>query len=276
MLGGSPPPGLPGTNVFEQLVGSFDGSTAWFVLTNGFTTTNAISLAVIGAGGGVGYITLFGLDHWELLGHTNSFFGQPFQFSKPVNGSDAATKDYVDSAIHVLAPPVQMAGAWVLNSYVDTGGYEHVLFTAHNIPAMDMVSSASYPRIDSFTIAGTNGVLQIAQTNLVDGWCVEACTNLTAPLVWQTCTTYTSVTNSGEITLTIPLNMALPCTFFRARGTVTTTTTISAILALLPRTVTNSTDTTYGLGAGVVSIDSNYIYVSVGTNRYRRAVLNDY
>jgi len=56
--------------------------------------------------------------------------------------------------------------------------------------------------------------------------------------------------------------------------TTTTTTTISSVFALLPRTVTNSTDSTFGLGAGVVCVDTNYVYVSVATNRWKRAALS--
>jgi len=38
-------------------------------------------------------------------------------------------------------------------------------------------------------------------------------------------------------------------------------------------TVTNSTDTTFGYGAGLMIFDTNYVYVSVGTNLWKRAAL---
>ncbi|MGA2178772.1 MAG: hypothetical protein ABSH15_04235 [Verrucomicrobiota bacterium] len=262
----------PPTTLPESLWGSFDGTNNWFAITNGSVFWTNISLSVVGTNtSGIGGITIFGLDRPDLYTNVISFDGQILL----TDGSKIASQAYVNSTIHVLAPPVQMAGSWVLDSYI-TNGFDHVVFSAHNAVALDMVSSASYVHIDSFTLdgTGTNALLQLAVTNLVPGWIVEYTTSLNYPILWNTLTTFTSVTNSGEITLTIPLNMTVPCTFFRARGGATTTTTINAVLALLPRTVTNSTDTTFGLGSGVVCIDTNYVYVSVATNRWKRAALS--
>jgi hypothetical protein len=40
-----------------------------------------------------------------------------------------------------------------------------------------------------------------------------------------------------------------------------------------PYTVTNSTDSTFGYGSGLMRWDTNYIYVSVATNRWKRSAL---
>ena len=45
-------------------------------------------------------------------------------------------------------------------------------------------------------------------------------------------------------------------------------------LTLTPYTVTNSTDWSFGFGPGVICVDSNYIYVSVGANRWKRSALS--
>ena len=49
--------------------------------------------------------------------------------------------------------------------------------------------------------------------------------------------------------------------------------TLNELLELTPRTITNSTDTTWGKGAGLICVDANYIYISTGTNTWKRAAL---
>ena len=41
-----------------------------------------------------------------------------------------------------------------------------------------------------------------------------------------------------------------------------------------PLTVTNSTDTTWGYGAGLFTWDTNHVFVSVGTNLWKRAAIS--
>jgi hypothetical protein len=43
-----------------------------------------------------------------------------------------------------------------------------------------------------------------------------------------------------------------------------------------PFTVTNSTDSTFGYGAGLLRWDTNYLYISVGTNQWKRVGLNSW
>jgi hypothetical protein len=260
-----------GTNQFEQVMVSTNGGTNYFLASNGFITTNQVSVSIVGEAGGIGSLTIFGVDHPELLGKTNGFFGQRIQFGNPVNANDAATKGYVDSALHVLSPPVQMAGSWLLNSYT-TNGINHVSYEAFNTAILDMASSASYVHIDSFArdSTGTNVILHLAITNLIPGWFVESTTNLNAPIIWTTTSNYTTATNGSDLVLTIPIDLNTQCRFFRIRTAAVTTISINAILYLTARTITNSTDSTFNLGAGVVCADNNYIYRSVGTNQWKR------
>lgn len=41
-------------------------------------------------------------------------------------------------------------------------------------------------------------------------------------------------------------------------------------------TVTNSTDSSFGYGAGLMVLDTNYVYVTVGTNLWKRATLSSW
>jgi len=47
----------------------------------------------------------------------------------------------------------------------------------------------------------------------------------------------------------------------------------ASLLRVAPYTVTNATDTTWTNGAGLICIDTNYVYISVGTNQWKRAAL---
>ena len=49
---------------------------------------------------------------------------------------------------------------------------------------------------------------------------------------------------------------------------------LSALLQGTTRTVTNSTDSTFGYGAGLICADTNYIYVSWTTNGWKRVALS--
>lgn len=49
--------------------------------------------------------------------------------------------------------------------------------------------------------------------------------------------------------------------------------TLNGVLELQPRTIGAANATTWGRGAGLVCVDSNYVYVAVGTNSWKRAAM---
>lgn len=201
----------PGTNVFGQLNGSYTGTNAWFVITNGFTTTNMISIAATGAGGGQGLATLWTLDHWELLGHTNYFFGQQMRFGNPVDQADAATKGYADTLF---------ANAFDRNwtSYTATNGVYHFVYSYQNFTVFDISSVTVWIPIQSFSIdgTGTNVLIGIAQTNLTAGYQIQSSTNLALTAGFTTYTNYTMTTNSGVVTFKAPIFFNENARFYRA------------------------------------------------------------
>ncbi len=270
-LGGS---GLTaGTNVFIQLCGSYTGTNAWFVLTNGFTTTNAISLSTSGAGGGLGNCTVYYLDHPELLGKTNGFFGQIMQFPAPKNPSDAATKGYVDIAIANVSN-----GNWIGN--LDSNATWHFTYSWNNFEIADLASYLTYIPITNLFVDGTatNVALQIMQTNLTNGFTIQSSTNLSITAGFTLFTNYTLSTNTGVVTFTIPINFNEGQRFWRAvsgsSASVTFFTPVTMPYAnLVSNTITHSTNSTLGYGAGLITCDTNYIYVSVATNTWRRVAI---
>ncbi|MGA2787649.1 MAG: hypothetical protein ABSF60_08980 [Verrucomicrobiota bacterium] len=260
----------------EALWGSYDGTNGWFPLPDNFVCWSNISLSVVGTNTtGIGGVTIYGLDHPELYGNVISFDGQTWL----ANGKKVATQDDISQAVHALTPPVQMAGAWVLDSQATNG--ETVTWYNHNMAIFTMTGYAAGIPMANGGLDGThtNLLIMTPVTNLVTGWLLETCTNLNAPVIWQTALGYTMTTNTGVVTFTAPMNFALQCQFFRLRNAATQSASFSIPVAmpallLTPGTITNSTDP--AAGAGLVCIDTNFVYVSVGTNRWKRASLSSW
>jgi len=85
---------------------------------------------------------------------------------------------------------------------------------------------------------------------------------------------YTYVTNRGML-----LSFTMPFSdqgFIRASAapSLPSFADLNGVLAMTQRTVTNATSTTWGRGAGMLCVDSNYVYVSVGTNVWKRSSLS--
>lgn len=202
----------PGTNVDGALYGSYDGSTAWFELTNGFTTTNTISVSASGAGGGVGFATLYNIDHPELAGRTN-YFDLQFVGSQvsPTYGWQFVNKSYVDTAVANVRD-----GNWV--SYTDMNQWFHFYYSRDNNIIFDMASQSLYAPINGFSRSGTNLLMTVTQTNIANGYTVLSSTNLALGSAgFLTFTNYTAATNTGIVTFTIPISFSDPALFFRVR-----------------------------------------------------------
>ena len=267
--------GTPSTNIFEQLCGSYNGSNSWFAITtngmsvayNGFATTSSISLSMSGAGGGAGSVTLYGIDHPELMGRTNYYFGQFNSFPDPIQPADAANKRYVDTAIlNTLSP-------WIVSQ--DITGAMHNSYTFNLQAIADLVTKANYVRIDGFADDGTglNGLLSIAQTNFAPGWNMQSSTNLVLVNGWTTFTNWTAITtNSGEVTFTIPYNFGYDAQFFRVAATGTNTIYLNAPTVIgiaLSFWVQTNTPRFADLGsqkAGRLWVSNGFFYATGSTN----------
>lgn len=199
---------LPNTNLNEVAYISLTGTNGWFAATSPAAIFTNVWVSVSGVNGYSGSIEVFGIDHPELCGRTNSYFGQYNQFPNPILPNDAANKGYVDMAVaNTLSP--------FLTS-TDTNGIFHVSYAHLLNTLVDITSAGGWIKIDGFIedSTKTNGLLTIAATNLLAGWTVQGTTNLSLDNGWSVYTNYTMATNSGEVTFTVPLNMAAQ--FFRA------------------------------------------------------------
>lgn len=212
----------PGTNPTETVYLSLNGSNGWFAATNvsPLIFTN-VSVAIVGAniGTNAAAFTLYGVDHPELVGRTNSFEGQHYTFPTPTADGDAATLGWVNG---------QIANAQNLFTSTVSNNLYRLAYTRNGSTLWDISSSLAAIAIDSFTLDGTgaNAILQIATTNLSAGYLIEANTNLVYFNNWATFTNYTITTNSGEVSFTIPVNFSLDAQFFRARASATNAVTV--------------------------------------------------
>ena len=200
---------VPPTNVFEQLLVSND-PTGWSIYNGGYFT-NTVSVAVVGAGGGLGYLFLYGVDHPELLGRTNYAFGQKFQFDTPVLAADPATKNYVDLGI-------ANASFGQFTAVTDTNGGYHYFYQRNGSTVVSMDSTIQTIQINSAGLDGTrtNVALKVNQSALAAGWGIQTSTNLLFINGWQTTTNFSAATNAGIVTFTVPIIPATPMLFFRA------------------------------------------------------------
>jgi hypothetical protein len=207
---------LPGTNVNGHLVGSYTGTSSWFTLTNGFFTTNAISISAVGAGGGLGFAALYTVDHFELLGRTNYLYGQYTRFDAPRDPNDAATKNYVDTAVANIKD-----GAFTTWT---TNGTTHFAFQRNLTTIFDMMATASYVPITGISLdgTGTNALMTCYATNLPSGFTVQSSTNLLLLSSWTAWTNYSTNISAGVVTFTLPLDFNEPQRFWRIQATGST------------------------------------------------------
>jgi len=264
------------TNVNQSVFASTNGDVTWFLIcTNGgastFTTTNSVDLSVSGAGGGLGELEVYLIDHPELLGRTNGGFGQNYSAQDPVNPQDVATKNYTDTAI------ANSAGGQVFVRSVDTNGVTHSILSVNGTAAIDVALSQTR-LLRALATSGTNILIYINVTNLTTGWTMQSTTNIGQFYSWTAFTNWTSVTTnvvggvSNTVTFTIPKTLpGQPMRYFDPQGQKSLSMTISlpttmGFLSLTNYTVTSSTNSTLNLPIGSVALDTNYLYMVAGTN----------
>ena len=263
------------TNINQNVCASTNGGSSWFIVcTNGgaltFTTTNSVQVSVSGVGGGLGELEIYLLDHPELINRTNGGYGQHYSAQEPVISSDVATKNYTDNAI-----ANSMGGTFTLST--DTNGFQHSTLNVNGVAAIDVASSKNH-LMRAWGTSGTNILIYINVTNLTTGWTMQSTTNLMQIYSWTAFTNWTSVTTnvvggvSNTVTFTIPKTLpGQPMRYFDPQGQQSSSMSLKlpttlTFLSLTNYTVTSSTNSTLNLPVGSLALDTNYIYLVVGTN----------
>ena len=248
------------------LTGSYTGTNGYFTITNSFsspfTTSNAISLwlnATSVPAGNPGLAQVNSADHFELIGRTNGFFGQRFLANDPVDAREVATKNYVDGVI---------ANSYNNNfsTYLDTNGINHFVYSWQNTLLSDYTGKLTTVPISflGLDVTGTNIQFNAMQTNLANGFVLQASTNLALVAGFLPTTNFSLSTNTGIVTFTIPINPAAGAMqFFRvvSSSTVTASFQVPLILAqgsLYRSNTWNLTFITNGMKAGdIITVNSN-------------------
>jgi hypothetical protein len=242
--GGNPPMAEAGS-----VVGSYDGTTSWFTLTNGFQTTNAITVAVLSAGSlpQPGGLLILSVDHPELVGKVNGHFGQHDLYNDPIDPREAATKNYTDN---------KFASAFNNNwSTTISGNTNHFVYSYFGAVLADFANTINWVPITSTSVdgTGTNFIINAYQTNFVSGWELDSSTNLAVSGSFTIFTNYTVVTNTGVVTLTVPLDLTEPMRFFSLRASSISSITFNAPVTmaagtLYPSNTWNLASITNGMG----------------------------
>ena len=267
----------PGTTLITTNVMSTNGGTTWQLWQ---PTAGAVQLAVLTVAG-VGAVNVNGTDHPELIGRTNSFFGQTWQFANPINPTDGANKAYVDARTGYLPGTViQLAPEWNMQGQFTTTNSSLNFFlnqAASNVLSMSFAYQSAPIASIALDSTGTNVILGVTNSTPA-GWQIYVTTNLLGP-VWLPLATngLTWSTNSGIISETFPMPNQSQA-FFKvaipgAASIIASVPVAMPFLSLAPFTVTHSTNSTMGYGAGLVACDQTNIYISIGTNAWRRLAL---
>ena len=267
----------PGTTLITTNIMSTDGGTTWQAWQ---PTVGPVELAVLTIAG-VGGVIVNATDHPELIGVTNSFFGQHWQFANPINPSDGANKAYVDARTGYLPGTlIQLAPEWNMQGQFNATNSSLNFFlnqAASNVLSMSFAFQSAAIASIALDGTGTNVILGVTNST-PSGWQIYVTTNLLGP-VWLPLATngLSWSTNSGIISATFPMPNQSQA-FFKvaipgAASIVATVPVAMPFLSLAPFTVTHSTNSTMGYGAGLVACDQTNIYVSIGTNAWRRLAL---
>jgi hypothetical protein len=269
----------------------FGGDTNWVLgapITTGIVQIAFYDgeLATLGApiNPTISNITVFRLERPDLFGVTNWTVGQKLKVDAPTATDDVANKAYVDAAVtavnYVQNGGVQLQGSSLhLNaswSLLATTNGTRLRFLGSDVTAWDN------PELDFGTVTGikvTNQTVWVTVwTNGITAPPVPHWTYDIANPTWAVLSTYTNSypTASGtNYTISFPLPNQTKAFIRVAKATTgVSVANLSALLATSPRTITNATDTTWGKGSGLLTWDTNYVYISVGSNSWKRAALS--
>jgi hypothetical protein len=232
----------------------------------------------------VSNITVYAMERPDLFGRTNLTVGQTLEVVTPTGANQAANKGYVDTMVAGVNY-MQNGGLYLSGSQLNlnsdwswSGGtngswlrYLGVNVISFENPTLDFGTITSI-RLTNTTVwvrVWTNGVTG----TLVPHW--------TYDLVHPTWAAVSTVTNSyptadgTNYLLSFPLPNQTKAFIRVAKATTgVNVANLSALLSSAPRTITNATDTTWGKGSGLLTWDTNYLYISVGSNQGKRAALS--
>jgi hypothetical protein len=223
---------FPGSNEFEQVwlnytATNWSGTNGWFLPDSASSTmiyTN-IAVAVVGAVGSSGALTLYGMDHPEAAGRYNMIYRQGIGTQQtPVLPTDLVNLQTLNNALaSYFASPLVKS--------VDSNQVTHVQMLDGQKVLMDATSQHFSLFVDSVVASGTNLLISVNVTNMFPGYTFQVSTNLgAADGGFYTSSSFTVSTNSGEVVFTTP--MLASYSFYRMRLNYPNTFVITPQLTL--------------------------------------------
>lgn len=231
-------------------------------------------------------VQIWGLSRPDLFGQTNALYGQALRVGPPLDPDDAVSMGWVtnlwgqtpwmnaQSDVQLNGYALHPDSAWVQS--LDTNGL-HWRYLGHDVfsalPSAPLYGAIAGIAIDS---TGTNVVITVATNNA--GEPRLQFTPAIFPATWTWLDAYSSsypFSTNGLWTIRFPMPTSATG-FMRVAyaSQAPPVLSIAGVAMLTPRTITNATDTTWGAGMGLFCADSNYVYISVGSNRWKRATLS--
>lgn len=273
-VGSTGPTDPGGSNEVENLYASYDNTNYFQVTNNPCSFWTNIYLSVVGASAtNAGEVVLYTMQNYGYAGLTYDVRGNVFLVAD--GGSGTTAVNYETMAQFV-------AGYYGANVWAASGNGVAYSPFGSNICYLAAGKTTQSTNL-SFASSGTNWILSVATTNQVAGAIVQAGTNLALPssgFFNFSPALYTVSTNSGKISYTIPkANCSANYEWFRipalqmATMIVTPPLILQNGLVFVANTITSATNSTLGYGAGMVACDTNYIYVSIATNLWRRIAI---
>jgi hypothetical protein len=231
-------------------------------------------------------ITVYALERPDLYNRTNYLVGQKLKLSDPTESDDAATLGWVSNLVNSVSY-IQTGGLQLQGSALRMSSEWSELASTNGLAWSFLGSDIMRvrpPTLSYITLTGitlTNGVVWVRMwTNGVSATPAPQWSPTLNNAFWQTLSSYTNTypTASGTnytVSFPIPNPTAAFIRIAQVSG-LPNFVDLTAMLLTAPRTVTNSTDSTWGNGSGVVTWDTNYLYISVGSNLWKRAALSSW
>jgi hypothetical protein len=183
-------------------------------------------------------------------------------------------------------------------AYVQTSGL-NALFLTNGYPFSSSNYFGRFTNVWQFNVSGSLTGTNKSFTNYMSGdgttWVPFAQTNLATTYLFTNYLTNTFGSNIVVIYTNIYTNFTYTGVYLSSLGSTATGSVSIYSLAspqlngklnqfkaqsfefekmqIVPAIITNSGSSTFGFGAGLIGVDTNYIYISVGLNAWRRIAI---
>ncbi len=267
---------------------SFDGGSTWsnavpVSMTNSFTlsfVTDIVSSMGAPVTPAVSNLVVRAITRPDLLNVVHQLYYQDLRVLAPATSDSVVPKNYVDTAfaavnfmlnggIYMQSTPVNLDGQWSLSA----NGVSTVICYL-GVPVLTcMVPPLGF---GTETISRTNTTIYLkVPTNSVTAQPIAQWSASLVHPAWQivpnTTNSWPSFTGTNY-TISFPMMTNVPVAFIRIgyNSGATSVSSLGGIMALNPFTVGAATNSTFGVGAGLIACDTNWLYVSIASNTWRR------